>query len=388
MNNNLRFSAVVALLATGGALAQEPEPPQPIQFGLTYTADYIGVIDGGLEQRGDYLDNLDVLIDADLDALMGWGGGTLHLHVLNNAGGTPNDFAGTLQGIDNIEVGEQRLRLFEAWIEQALGESATLRLGLYDLNSEFYANDAAGLLIGPSFGIGSELAATGLNGPSIFPSTALSARLNVTFGEDGFVRLAVLNADARVPGDPGGADTSFDAGVLMIAEGGIEGARKLSLGLWRYSKDQDDIREVDGFGDPVGRTAQGLYVTWEEDLNDPEGPQAVRAFVRAGFSDGDTTPFAGGWQAGFLMTRVFESRPDSQLSFGVSHAILSDGYVDNQIDAGVPISRGEFQIELTYSDTLIDGITVQPDLQWISQPGGDRSIPDALVAGLRVTVEL
>lgn len=88
------------------------------------------------------------------------------------------------------------------------------------------------------------------------------------------------------------------------------------------------------------------------------------------------------------MTRVFESRPDSQLSFGVSHAILSDGYVDNQIDAGVPMSRGELQIELTYSDTLIDGITVQPDLQWISQPGGDRSIPDALVAGLRVTVEL
>jgi porin len=172
MNNNLRFSAVVALLATGGALAQEPEPPQPIQFGLTYTADYIGVIDGGLEQRGDYLDNLDVLIDADLDALMGWSGGTLHLHVLNNAGGTPNDFAGTLQGIDNIEVGEQRLRLFEAWIEQALGESATLRLGLYDLNSEFYANDAAGLLIASSFGIGSELAATGLNGPSVFPSTA------------------------------------------------------------------------------------------------------------------------------------------------------------------------------------------------------------------------
>ena len=123
MNNNLRFSAVVALLATGGALAQEPEPPQPIQFGLAYTADYIGVIDGGLEQRGDYLDNLDVLIDADLDALMGWGGGTLHLHVLNNAGGTPNDFAGTLQGIDNIEVGEQRLRLFEAWIEQALGKA-------------------------------------------------------------------------------------------------------------------------------------------------------------------------------------------------------------------------------------------------------------------------
>lgn len=216
----------------------------------------------------------------------------------------------------------------------------------------------------------------------------MSARLNVNFGEDGFLRLAVLNADARVPGDPGGADTSFDAGVLMIAEGGVEGARKLSLGLWRYSQDQDDIREVDGLGNPVGRTAQGLYATWEENLNDPEGPRALRSFVRVGVSDGDTTPFAGGWQAGFLMTRVFEGRPDSQLSLGVSHAVLSDGYIDNQIDAGVPMTDGELQVELTYSDTLAEGIIVQPDLQWIRRPGGDRSIPDALVAGLRVTFEL
>lgn len=133
----------MAVSAIGGTLAQEPESSGAVQFGFAYTADVMGVVDGGLERRGSYLDNLDILVDADLDALLGWSGGTAHLHVVNNAGGVPNDFAGTLQGIDNIEVGDQRLRLFEAWIEQTLGDSATLRLGLYDLNSEFYANDAA-----------------------------------------------------------------------------------------------------------------------------------------------------------------------------------------------------------------------------------------------------
>ncbi len=348
----------------------------------------MGVVDGGVTRRGAYLDNLDILIDADLEALIGWSGAVVHLGILNNSGGIPNDFAGTLQGIDNIEVGSQRLRLFEAWIEQSLGEHASLRIGLYDLNSEFYANDAAGLLIGPSFGIGPELAATGLNGPSIFPSTALSLRLDARIGAQGFIRAAVLNADARVPGDPGGVDASFDDGVLLIAEGGIEADRKLSLGVWRYSSSQDDIREVDIGGDPLRRTAQGAYVTFEQPLNDQDGFRATRVFLRAGISDGDTTPFAAGWQGGLLVTHVFDSRPDSQVSFGISHALLSDGYRLNQIDAGLPMADGEVQLELTYADTVFEHLTIQPDLQWIIHPGGDRSIPDALVAGLRITLEL
>ena len=102
--------------------------------------------------------------------------------MLNNSGGAPNDVAGTLQGVDNIEVRTPRLRLFELWLEQSLGP-ASVRAGLYNLNSEFYADDAAGQLLAPAFGIGSELAATGPNGPSIFPSTALGVRLNVDLGK-------------------------------------------------------------------------------------------------------------------------------------------------------------------------------------------------------------
>jgi porin len=197
------YAMMGATALYAGAASAEEKAEGPVQFSLSYTADAIGVVDGGLARRGRFLDNLDLMMDFDLERVGGWRGGSAHVHLLNNSGGIPNDDAGTLQGIDNIEVASQRLRLFEAWIEQSFG-NASLRVGLYDLNSDFYANESAGTLIAPAFGVGSEIAATGSNGPSIFPSTALAARYHVQFDNDAFVRAAAINADAGVLGDPGG----------------------------------------------------------------------------------------------------------------------------------------------------------------------------------------
>lgn len=379
------FSLGASALMAGMASAEEPQ--SPVDFSLSYTADVIGVVDGGLAQRGRVLDNLILSVDADLNELVGWRGATANITLLNNSGGMPNEDVGSLQGIDNIEVASQRLRLFEFWVEQAFGD-ASVRAGLYDLNSEFYANESAGMLLAPAFGIGSEIAATGPNGPSIFPSTALAVRYHHAFSNDRFLRAAMLNANASVFGDPDGVDTSFDNGALLIAEGGVEGARKIAFGAWRYTERQDDIRDVDLLGDPIQRAAYGAYVVLEQPLNDPEGAFATTAFLRAGASEGETTSFSGGWQAGVLVARVMPGRPDSAFSFGVNQALISEGYRQNQIDGGVPMAESEVQVEITYSDKLLPFLTIQPDLQWVRNPGGDRSIDDALIAGVRFNIEL
>lgn len=377
-----------ASAALGGVAAADEAEGEAVELHLGYVADIMGSVDGGVDRRGRFLDNLDLVGDFDLEQIAGWRGTTAHVDVLLNSGAMPNDGAGTLQGVDNIEVSSQRLRLFEAWVETTLGRDGSLRFGLYDVNSEFYSNESAGYLIAPGFGIGSEIAATGPNGPSIFPSTALGLRYNLQWGQGGYTRLALLNADASVLGDPEGVDFSFDEGALFIAEMGVEGDQKLALGAWRYSREQDDVRDVDGFGNPVRRAAQGAYIVFEQKLNDSEGPRATHAFVRAGVSDGDTTPFAGGWQAGVLVERVFDSRPDSVFSVGVNQGVLSDGYRQNQIDLGASMSEAETQFEVTYSDRLSRHVTIQPDLQYVRRPSGDRGIDDAVVAGVRISVEL
>lgn len=378
----------LALLSAVPALAEDTAPP-PFDISVAYAADAFSTVSGGTDSKVRLLDNLDVLVDADLERLIGWQGAQFHAHILNNFGAMPNDSAGTLQGVDNMEVPSQRLRLFEAWLEQRLTDGVSLRMGLYDVNSEFYSNEAAGLLIAPAFGIGSEMAATGPNGPSIFPSTALAARLRADFAS-AYVQAAIVNANAGVLGDPGGVDFSFDNGVLAVAEGGLVGKggkAKLAVGAWTYSDRQDDIRLTDAAGDPLRRKSQGAYVVAELPLTDVNAPQAVSAFVRAGISDGATTPYSGGWQAGMLVSEVIPGREDSQLSFGVAKGIINGRYRANLADAGTSPARSETQLELTYSDLLFGMVTVQPDIQYVFNPGGDRDAPDAVVIGLRLGVE-
>lgn len=377
------FLIAAALLAT--QVRAEAEPA--LKLGGSYRADLAGAVSGGLAKRGRVLDDLQVFADLDLEKAAGWKGATAHVLLLNNSGATPNDDVGALQGVDNIEVARQRVRLFEAWVEQGFGDKASVRAGLYDLNSEFYANESAGLLLAPAFGIGSELAATGPNGPSIFPSTSLAVRVRWTPNAHVYAQAAALNANAGVLGDPGGIHTSFDNGVLMIAEAGWQGRGKVALGTWRYSDKQDDIRVLTPNGDPAHATAQGAYLLLERHLSgeDEHAVRAVKAFARLGVSDGDTTAFKGGWQAGLLVEHVFESRPDSAFSVGVNQAFLSGKFRDNALDAGQRLERSESAIEVTYSDKL-GPVTIQPDLQYVKHPGAD-GVGHALVAILRFGVE-
>jgi len=367
--------ASVALFAAAPAQAEDA-----FTWSLAYTADVVAGWSDDVSTRGRFLDNLDVVADLDLAQTLGWDGATLHAHILNNSGEIPNDDLGTLQGVDNIEVADQHLRLFEFWVEQAFG-GGSVRAGLYDLNSEFYSNDSAGLLIAPAFGIGSELAATGPNGPSIFPSTALAVRGRFEFSERQSVMFAALNASAGVFGDPDGVDTDFDHGVLLIGEYGWRDSFNFNVGAWTYSDDQDDIRDLDGIGDPEQRRAFGAYATYERPLT-----ESTTGFLRVGFSDGDTTSYSSGWQAGVLIEAPIASRPDSQISLGAYQGRFSDKHRDNEIDLGVDVADAETGFEITYSDQITPWLRVQPDLQLVLDPGGDQDRDELWVAGLRIEI--
>jgi porin len=380
-------STALALLFSTSAYAQDSED-SALDIGATYRADLAGVAADGRKMRSFGLDDLNIEANGDLERLVGWKGASFHVDVLNNLGDRPNDVAGTLQGVDNIEVASPKLRLYELWLEQKVGAATTLRAGLYDLNSEFYASDASGLLIAPAFGVGSEIAATGPNGPSIFPTTALAVRIEQRFGGAGFARVAVLNATAGALGDDRGSALDFHHGALLIGEAGVEkDGNKLAVGAWGYSQKQDDIVDTDGAGDPIRRKARGAYVIAEKALGDQDGPFATSLFVRAGISDGKTTPYKGGWQAGVLAAHVVPGRDDSQVSIGVNQAYLSKGYRDLLRGDGIHTAAAENAVEFTFSDKVTKFLTLQPDLQFIWNRGGDADAQRVTVAILRATLE-
>ena len=398
----LKCAAGAVLLATGmmamdansAAWAQEASEAAPdagddnaVVWGFTYKGDVTSVVSGGASTSGRYLDNIEITGEASLEKLFGWTGAKAFAHLLSNSGAAPNEIAGTLQGIDNIEVSRPRAKIYELWIEQEFADSrASLLGGLYDLNSEFYQTEAAGLLIAPAFGIGSELAATGPNGPSIFPSTALALRARWDVADGQRIQGAVLNATAGVLGDPDGVDLSFDDGALLIGEWVQSGDMQVRIGAWSYTEKQDDIRDVDSFGAPLLRRAHGVYASVEGQMA-AFGESTVSGFVRAGTSEGHTTPYSGGWQAGLLMTSVFPTRPDSTFSIGVNQGLINSRQRANDRDLGGNPSKGESAVEITYADKIGENLTLQPDLQFIHNPGADAARDAVVVATLRATVE-
>jgi porin len=114
------------------------------------------------------------------------------------------------------------------------------------------------------------------------------------------------------------------------------------------------------------------------------GAEALRMM---GASDGDTTDFEGGWQAGVLVSQVWAGRPDSQVSLGVHQGWLSDKGRANLADAGDDPAHYEEGLELTYADR-IGRFTLQPDVQLIRYAGGLRDADTVVVVALRVTTAL
>lgn len=362
------------------ALASEAGDPV-LAVDIELDAD-IAAIAGGADKGPSRADYAGIAANLSLESAIGWTGARLFAQGIAATGGEPNAYAGTLEGVNNIEVTDARARLFQLYLEQdlpALGGS--LRVGLTDLNEDFYATAASDLLIAPPFGIGSELSATGSAGPSIFPSTALAARVRVSAGNGLFLQAGAYNAEAGTLGDPGGIRPLFRDGALLIGEVGRAGAGKLAIGAWRYSRRQDDVRATVPDGTSLGRIAQGVYALVEQPLND-----AVTLFARAGLSDGRTSPFRGSWQAGFIASGVISGRADSALSFGLHQGFLSRGYRRNAADDGAPLGKTETGVELTFADRVVPWLSFQPDVQYVWTADRGSHLHDALIFTLRLQV--
>ncbi len=360
----------------------EEERTRAFSLRLLYKADLVGVAAGAHARGARFLDNADLMAGVDLDRAAGWEGASAYVGVLSNAGARPNDIAGTLQGVNNIEVGSPDAVLYQAWVQQRFaGDRGSILVGKYDLNSEFYANPSASALIAPAFGIGSELAATGPNGPSIFPQTDLGIRVRLETKRH-YVQAAVIRAPRGV------ADEDGPRSALFIAEAGLRGRTAITIGGWTYSHRQQRIVPPGVTLGPDTAASHGLYALVEQDVvGQADKIGYWCAFLRAGLSDGLATPFADGMQVGLTGHGVLPSRPESLFSIGFATAGLSRAYRRSNPPGEPPLTRSESTIELTYSDRVARFLTLQPDVQYVLRPSGLRDAPGVVVLGLRAIVD-
>lgn len=348
------------------------------QFGATYTGDIWSNVSGGVRKGTRYLDNLDLTLEIDTEAAWGFGNGTVFAYgMYNNHSIFSDELVGDLQVISNIEA-TRAWRIFELWYEYSPGPWS-VRIGLYDLNSEFDVAESRGLFLNSSHGVGPELSQTGQNGPSIFPVSSLSIRAAVQ-QERYTLRMAVLDG---VPGDPedpasNEVDLGSDDGILAIAE--VEflagSLTRVWAGYWGYSADFEQP-----FGAGIRDDNRGWYLGAERDFQ--LGSKAAHWFVRHGQANEHLNTLRDFSAAGVLINGLFSARPDDQLGLAIGVGGAGRPYRNSLRQEGLGDKASETNWELTYRAVINPHLVLQPDIQYVQNPSASDQYKNAWVVGLR-----
>lgn len=359
---------------------------------LTHKSDLLRNISGGVAQGSAWLMNTELAVAMDLSKLAGLDGTSAFIQYHAQHGNLSiNDYTGSFAGVSNIETGVNTGQFYQAWLQKNFaGDSLSVLAGLYAIDSEFYVTDTSGLFLQPPYGMGSEIAQTGRNGPPIFPTGALGVRVKYT-AANFYLQAALTDG---VPGDPNNANGTqirLDSGdgTFAVAEFGYmpqggEGAiSKTAIGLWNYTTSVDDLTEVGAQGNPVRRADQGAYFIAERTLMTEQGDpkQGLSGFVRFGVVNKDVYQADWSASAGLNYQGLFNGRDDDAAGIAVTTSHASSKY--QQLNAS---DSSETVYELTYRAQVQPWLAVQPSVQYISNPNMDTALDDAVVAGVRVEV--
>ncbi len=377
---------------------QAASTPSPFDLSLSYKGEVNRVLSGGVQRKSEYLGVLDLRAGVDLDRLIAWKGGKAYFDVLGTHGGHPSENVGDVQVTSNLDAPTTTLKLYEAWVSQALFEDkVSLLAGFHDLNTEFYVTETSGLFLNSSFGVGKDLSQSGQNGPSIFPSTSPALRLRVDPNPSFYAQIGIFAARAGDPEQPHGTQARIDSkdGAFQVAEAGYVRGRgdgnklygKYALGAWGYTRTFDHqtqtLTNADGEEVPVQAASHGFYLLSEQALND-----TFAVFFRYGVASTEVNAISSGLGSGVAATGLLPGRDKDRLGFGIAHITFGDEYKSALQSEDVATGSSETSLELTYRAEVLPFLSLQPDLQYVISPSADPTIPNAWVGALRFEINL
>jgi len=378
---------------------------------LMYTGAVVSDVEGGAQRGTVGLGAGAAQFTVHLRRLVGWQGAEFFLYLVGLHGGAPSSLVGDLQGVSTLEA-PPAVRAEEAWLQQnLLRDRLSLLIGQYDLNTEFYFTRSGNLFLNGSPGMGAEFGLSGVEGPSSFPFTAVGTRIAYKPSRNSVLRAAVLDG---VPVDrPGGGIHLFAPGdgLLLVGEVALlsrpdTAARrpsrpfligrglsrpydgKVAIGSWYYTARFPDLIDTLSSGEPVERHGSACaYVIADQTLwRAPNGgPGLLTAYVQIGVGDPQVYQIGTYRGGGVTLTAPFPRRTQDEVGIAVAAARNGSHFVRAQSANGLT-APNETALELTYLAQLASWIAVQPDVQYVINPGGAGATPNALVLTLQLAL--
>jgi porin len=351
---------------------------------------------------------LDLLLDTD--KLLDWPGGEFRIGFANNSGTSLSQkYVGNNFPIQLADVADANPRLtYLSYTQSLFDDKLSVRFGRLTINS-VYGEEFAGSQYFKAFtSVAFDLVPLGifLNAPGAFgyPLTTWGARLKLEPAESFYAMVGCYNGDPAVKdGDRHGVDFTLSGPAFVIGEVGYRRnygrdapglPGNVKLGAY-FNGGSAEVFDTGVAGRP-GETVQaryGFYVLGDQALARWGDPAEKRhlgvfaAFVCA--PDQRVIPVPYFCDAGLVAYGFLPSRPRDFAGFGLAYGSYSgDLRRAEEIQAltapAVGVQDWEMTLEFTYGCTVRPGLLVQPDLQYLVNPGGNKALPNALAVGLNV----
>lgn len=395
-------SSLPRALADPGGLRQTLAS-HGILFGANYISEVFSNRSGGIETGTVYMGRAELYTDVDLGVLLGLKGLAFHVNAYDIHGkGLAATKVGTLNAMSGIEA-TPATRLFEMWLEQKLfDDTVSVRFGQLAADSEFMLTDGGAQFINAAAGWPAIAAVNLPNGGVAYPLAAPAVRVEIAATKALTVRAGVYNddpagpcaGDAQLDCNPHGTEFRVNDEPFVIGEiayrygeglpGWLPGTVKLGgwIDLASFDDQHFDTAGVSlaspfTSGSPFShRSDQSIYATIDQQIySGASGSETVSVFARAMAAPADRNLVDFNLDGGIVFAGFVPGREKD--SFGVMAAYSHISGDAKKLDEDVLgfggvtfVRKSEWVLEANYIAQIVPGWTLQPDFQYVWNPGG------------------
>jgi porin len=356
----------------------------PVKFESNARFDFIGVHNHDNRNYALMHGEADIAASVLSDNLGLFKGGELYVQTMGTFGSQASEnYTGDLQVFSNIES-ETRIFLYQCYYKQTFNKFI-IKLGQLDMNADYLVSSWAAPMVNSSFGV---IPTISLNMPaSIFAYLSPGISFKYLYSKQLTIQTAFFD------GNPGGLESNphnlnwhigNDDGWFNITELHYKTKSNLRLGRYKtgifyHSKSTTNPENV-----ASSKQSFGFFVIGDQQLTFEKNTlkNGLSMFFQLSYSLASQNMIRRYSSLGLMYRGIFPQMNEDEFTFSLASVSLGSDFLKSNPD----FYNSETAIEITYKKYLTPTVIIQPDFQYIIQPGANKLYTGNVTVGLLRTI--
>ncbi|WP_269525463.1 carbohydrate porin [Coraliomargarita parva] len=358
-----------------------------VEFFAYYNAIIASNVSGGIDRESNYAGDLFAGATFDFEKLLGWEATTFSLTGIERHGSDITPSVGSQYSTMQL-VGGQNTFLYNVTLEKLFADGDfSLKLGRMTATDDFVGSSFYGYSLNNA--VNGQIRAVLFDGVmTSYPFAIWGGRLKAKISEKSALQVGVFQLTHEMwDRENQGVDFSIDSedGVSLFVQYDwtpeIAGKpARFYVGVNQtFSFEMDEFDSTDTTDEFTRYYAHADYQVFRESAHSDEGLSLFLTLAYTSQEEVAIIPLQS--TLGAHYKGLLPGRPDDRTVFFMTYGQFSDDYSDALETSTGDDADYEMVFELGHRIQLTKYAYIQPDVQFIKNPGGTGKIDDAVVVG-------